>query len=350
MKEEKAETIEKIIEIIDMEKNIKDKTPINTLPEYQIRTMKDDLAGLGLTKLKPKLEKIKRGAPPEKLPIVPEKAPLPGIEELVAKKEEATKPAKSKKPRKRKPVSKPKPKRAKKKPNLLVSLIIILIILAGFGLFFYWQGLKIPPLPPENQLQPKLKPSESLMPVEETKIISLSVDKSLFKALKQETGINQAIGTFKRITILKNEREFLHLIEFFEKLEIIIPPYVLTELKDNYNLILYNQNNKKRLGLIAETNNPQNLKEQIKFWEKTMVNDLKNFFLAEIIGKAASSEFQETIYPPNIEPDKQIAIRYIDFPEADLFLDYAIVKDIFILTISREAMYKIVDNLLKTID
>ncbi len=334
-----------------MEKNIKDKTPINALPEYQIRTMKDDLAGLGLTKLKPKLEKTKRGAPPEKLPIVPEKAPLPGVEELVAKEE---KPAKPKKPRKRKPSSRPKPKRAKKKPNLLVSLIIILIILAGFGLFFYWQGSKIPPLPPENQSQPKLKPSEALISAEETKTVSLSVDKSFFELLKQEAETNQAVGTFKRITILNpsadGEKEFLHLIEFFEKLEIIIPPYVLTELKDNYNLILYNQNNKKRLGLIAETNNPQNLKEQIKFWEKTMVNDLKNFFLAEIAGKAASSEFQDTVYPPNIEPDKQITIRYINFSEADLFLDYAIVKDIFVLTISREAMYKIVDNLLKTID
>ena len=63
-----------------MEKNIKDKTPINTLPEYQIRTMKDDLAGRGL----------KRGAPPEKLPIVPGKTPLPATEKLIAKEKKGS--------------------------------------------------------------------------------------------------------------------------------------------------------------------------------------------------------------------------------------------------------------------
>jgi outer membrane biosynthesis protein TonB len=127
-----------------MEKNIKDKTPINTLPEYQIRTMKDDLAGRGLGKE----VRTKKGTPPEKLPVAPEKISLPGIEELIAKEEKTVK---GKKVKKRKPAPRPKPKQPKTKPKPVVILIIIAIILAGIALFFYWQGLKPWTSPSEEQ-------------------------------------------------------------------------------------------------------------------------------------------------------------------------------------------------------
>jgi hypothetical protein len=63
-----------------------------------------------------------------------------------------------------------------------------------------------------------------------------------------------------------------------------------------------------------------------------------------------TSEFEEIAYPPTIEPDEQAVIRYLSFPDPDLAFDYTIIKDVFVLTTNREAMYKIVDNLLKSID
>jgi hypothetical protein len=272
-----------------MEKNIKDKTPINTLPEYQIRTMKDDLAGRGLGKE----VRTKKGTPPEKLPVAPEKISLPGIEELIAKEEKTVK---GKKVKKRKPAPRPKPKQPKTKPKPVVILIIIAIILAGIALFFYWQGLKPWTSPSEEQSeeQPKtesIKPSESLIAVDETKIISLLLEASFTDALKQdikqESQKEQGIGTFKRLAVLNpsadGKKEFLSLIEFFEKMQLIVPPYALTELLGpNYTLALYNQNKEKHLVLVSEVKNSENLKEQLNFWEKTMFNDLKNFFLTEI--------------------------------------------------------------------
>ena len=336
-----------------MEKNIKDKTPINTLPEYQIRTMKDDLAGRGLGKE----VRTKKGTPPEKLPVAPEKISLPGIEELIAKEEKTVK---GKKVKKRKPAPRPKPKQPKTKPKPVVVLIIIAIILAGIALFFYWQGLKPWTSPSEEQSeeQPKtesIKPSESLIAVDETKIISLLLEASFTDALKQdikqESQKEQGIGTFKRLAVLKNKKEFLSLIEFFEKMQLIVPPYALTELLGpNYTLALYNQNKEKHLVLVSEVKNSENLKEQLNFWEKTMFNDLKNFFLTEIPDQPLTSEFEEIAYPPTIEPDEQAVIRYLSFPDPDLAFDYTIIKDVFVLTTNREAMYKIVDNLLKSID
>ena len=323
-----------------MEKNIKDKTPINTLPEYQIRTMKDDLVGRGLEK----------GAPPKKLPIVPGKTPLPTTEELIAKEKKAVK---VKKVKKRKPVPRPKPKP-------LIILIIAAIILAGIALFFYWQGLKPWTSPSEEQSeeQPKtesVKPSESLIAVDETKIISLLLEASspdtLKQNIRQESQKEQGIGTFKKLAVLKNKKEFLSLIEFFEKMQLIVPPYALTELLGpNYTLALYNQNKEKHLVLVSEVKNSENLKEQLNFWEKTMFNDLKNFFLTETLSQPLTSEFEEIAYPPTIEPDKQAVIRYLSFPDPDLTFNYTIIKDVFVLTTNREAMYKIVDNLLKSVD
>lgn len=332
-----------------MEKNIKDKTPINALPEYQIRTMKDDLAGQGLEKE----AGTKKGAPPKKLPIIPEKTPLPTTEELIAKEEKVVK---GKKAKKKKPVPRPKSKQPKAKPKPLVILIIAAIILAGVVLFFYWQGVFPPEEQPEEQPKTEsIKPSESLILVNETKILSLSAQKSFLDLLKQETKSDQLAGTFKRIAVLNpsadGEKEFLSLVEFFEKLELIVPPYALTELLGpNYTLALYNQNGEKHLVIVSEVKNSENLKEQIKFWEKTMFNDLKNFFLTKTPNQPTSSEFEEIAYPPTIEPDKQAIIRYLSFPDPGLTFDYTVIKDVFVLTTNKEAIYKIVDNLLKSID
>lgn len=360
--------------------------PINALPEYKIRTMKGDLAELGLVKLE---KEAKIPQPSEKIEVIskplvekrePKRAPLPSAEELVTEKavepipapppsppqhppapvnlpieKEEVKPAKKpvKKPVYRKPIYQPdfiKAIRSKKRLKFLVILIIIFLVLFGIGSFFYWQGKKQPSPPKpvtENQQPEKPKPSESLIAAEEIKTPFLIGKGSLLELLKKEAGTDQPASTFKRIAVLKNEKEFLSLNEVLQELEITPPPYVLTELKENYNLVLYSsQNGKKHLGLITEVKNSTNLKEQLRFWEETMVNDLRNIFLTTP-GQPAASKFQDNIYPPTAEAGKQAAIRYINFPEPDLTIDYAIMGSFFVLTTSKESMYKIIDRIMK---
>jgi len=345
------------------------KEPINSLPEYEIRTMKNDLDKLEgrVTEKKPeKLELPK--TPPKTLPITPtpapvptptptlspireikeiKKTPLPGTEEFIAPTPPkiVTKEIKTetKQEIKTEQIEKPKTVKQVRKPmnfkKILILVIIVLIIIA-IGIFFYWQGKsekqqqELPPIEQPEETQT----SESLFPVDETKIITVGNNASLLSLLKIEADVDQPSETFKRIVPIKNEKEILFLNELLQELRISIYPYALPELKDKYTLVLYGQNGKRRLGLIIEALNITNLEEQLKFWEKTMSDDLKNLFLKEAPGGAASEIFHDNTY-------KETAIRYINFPNPELTIDYAIFNNLFILSISKESMYRIIDRL-----
>lgn len=321
-----------------------DKTSINALPEYKIRTMKEDLAKAG---------PAKKSAPPEKLPIAPEdkpaRAPLPSAEELISEKKlpKAPKPAPKPASKIEKPkvpiLEKKKPKKFNLKPLIILAILVLVII--AISAFFYWQGTK-PPQPSEEgagQAEPQIEPeqpipSASLIPVNETKIISLSPETSVFNLLKQEAEASQLINTFKRIAILKNEQEFLSLKELFQELVIPVPPYTLLELKQDYTLVLYSQNQGRRLGLITQVKNPGNLRTQLIVWEQTMVDNFKNFYIDDQPGEKETQIFQDDNY-------KETAIRYINLPNPYLTLNYAILNDLFIIGTSKEVIYTIIDKI-----
>ena len=405
--------------ILEKNKNLKESdTPINALPEYKIRTMKDDLAGKGLKELEK--EAIK-AAPPKELPIVEEKiektleqtipeppksekkikekkvkppkpkkikpdkekkkrekqekkeqkrkekeeqkqqrkeqkekeqeepkkiekAPLPSVEELISsklpeppkpKEIKPVKPKKIKEPKEKKvkPVKEKKIKEPKKPKKWLAWLLIVILIAVIVIAIFYLIGSEPDPEPtPEPPT-----PLESLIPVDETKVLSLT-NTSFIDLLSQEAERDQSAGTFKRVAILKNETEFLSLSELLEKLNINIPPYAFIEIEDSYTLVIYSQNGKKKLELITEVKNTDNLNEQLRFWEQTMVNDLQGLFLIESPGTPATNDFQDNVY-------KDTTIRYINFPEPDLTIDYAITNNLLIIGTSKELMYKTIDKI-----
>lgn len=376
-----------------------EETVVNALPKYTIKTMPDDLAKLGLgkpQKEKEKEEKIeikkKTIEPPKALPIVEpiKRTPLPKAEEFIAS---IPKPIISEpiiprpittitpksiipetvisepvifkpispiipepiipKPIISKPIEKPatpkiaslrlvspglkKPKKKIKikiSKKFIIGLIIILIAIA-ISAFFYWQGQRPEPLPqpkPEN-----IQPEQSLIIINETKILKLLPGQQLVDLIKEEIIKDQETKTLKRLAILKNDTEFLSLMEIIKELNITIAPYALSELKNNYTLVVYAQNDKRHLGIITEIENESNLKDQLRFWEKTMGDNLQNLFIIEKPESPTTTNFQDNVY-------KNIAIRYVNFPKPELTIDYAVSNDLFILTTSKEAIYKIIDN------
>lgn len=367
----------------------KNDDPINSLPEYEVRTMEDDinkLEGRPTDKRPVKLElppppvqpkkiettktlavapKVKEVLPPEELPIPsakpeikpepiievkkPEikKAPLPGTEEFITKAPEPLKPqiippapkpqiippAIPAKPRK---IITPKVKKARTK-KILIILIIVLAIIA-LGVFFYWQGTRPEPLPLPEPPTNEINVPASLIPVDETKILKIENNISFKNLLRDEAGLEQLSGTMKRIIPVKNETEILSLSDLVKELGIAIYPYVFSELKNNYTLILYGQDKEKIIGLIVETNNPDKIKEQSRYWEATMVEDLKNLFLLKKPGNPTTAFFRDNTH-------KNVLLRYINFPNPDLTIDYAVLDNLFILSISKEAMYNIIDRL-----
>lgn len=324
--------------------------PLNNLPEYEVRTMKDDL-------------ELPRpvAAPPDKLPIVEKapilKAPLPSIEEFVSK----TKPIslappiiEPEKPKEKPVVSAkrvekvkpPKPLkikkiilpeiRAKRRKRALIILIIVIVIV-GLGWFFYWQGTKPEPLPPPSPVIEELEVPEPIIEVDNTQKIFLQ-NTSLLTTLKAEAKLEQTAQTFERIVPIKGEKEILSLNNLIQGLRIAVYPYVQSELKDNYTLVFYGQDGKRRLGLIIEAIDSNKLKDQLKFWEKTMLDDLKNLFLDENLGEPTSKTFNDNLY-------KDIAIRYINLPGQDLTIDYAVSGNLLLLSTSKESMYQIIDRI-----
>ena len=357
----------------------KDDNPINSLPEYEIRTMEDDInklegrptdkkpVKLNLPPIQPApqakpeviekkeipVETVKKEAlPPEELPVVKElpaekpeikKAPLPSMEEFVApipapapipKPTLAPVPKPSPIPR-IKPIAPKAPKRITK--TILIILIIILALIA-LGVFFYWQGTRPEPLPPPPPPTEEINIPASLIPADETKILKIESGMSFKNLLRDEIGLEQIPQTLKRIVAVKNKTEILSLNELSENLNIAIYPYVLSELKNNYTLVIYGQNSEKVIGLIVEANNPDKIKGQARFWETTMSEDLKNLFLFRKPGDPTTTFFRDNIY-------KNVAIRYINFPNPDLTIDYAIWNNLFIISTSRESMYNIIDRL-----
>lgn len=346
-------------------KNNTDKNkPINALPEYEIRTMKDDLAGIKPRRSMP--SPSVPAAPPEKLPIVPEKpeikieepeikeepikrAPLPSLEQFIAPIPPSPPPVpvvtpKPIVPEKIQPeVSLPEKKvilpRTEKpsRKKFLIVLIIILVLIA-IGAFFYWQGKKASPVPQPSPPPQELQIPTSLISVDETKVIKIENNVSFLTLLKNETNSDQPDKTLKRIVPIKGEKEILSLNNLIKELKIAVYPYVLSELKDNYTLVLYSQNGKKRLGLVIEINKSVGLKEQLRFWEKTMAEDLKNLFLNEKPGTPLAAGFHDNAY-------KETNIRYINFPDPGLTIDYALSDNLLLLAISKDSMYEIINRL-----
>lgn len=320
---------------------------LNSLPDYKIRTMKDDLAKLA-GKSEEDIRPMKKVAPPEKLPIAPKpfRASLPSTEELITKAP-IPKTKKVELPEVPKPRTKlAEPAKIKKpKTKLLIILIIILLIVGGAGGFLYWYGKEKPESPPaEEEYQPEIpQPSEYLIPAEETKIISLGTN-SLFELLKQEAQLDQPVNSFKRIAVLTDsptgeEKGFLSLSEIFQELEINYPPYLLPQLKENYNIFLFNQETGKRLLLIVETGNIDNLREQLTIWEETMLEDFKNFYPIDKPGQPASEDFLDDIY-------RDTAIRYTNLPFSTLTINYTIINNLLIIGTSKEAIYTAIDSVL----
>jgi hypothetical protein len=69
-----------------------------------------------------------------------------------------------------------------------------------------------------------------------------------------------------------------------------------------------------------------------------MFDDLKNLFLDEKLQEPSVKSFKNNVY-------KGVEIRYLNLPNPDLTIDYAVVNNLLILSTSKAAMYEIIDRI-----
>ena len=221
---------------------------------------------------------------------------------------------------------------------VIIGIVLLIAIILGF---FYWRGTRPETNPTPQPTENKLQIPDSLINVDETKTLKLENNISLLILLEDEKVT--ALKTFRRIVPTKiatdGKEEVLSLNDLIKELNISVYPYVLSELKNNYTLVLYGQEeNEKRLGIIIETNNNTNLKEQLRYWEKTMIENLYNLFLGKQPQIPTNKNFKDSNY--NESP-----IRFINFPNPDISIDYATPNNLFILSTSKESIRAIIDRI-----
>jgi len=124
--------------------------------------------------------------------------------------------------------------------------------------------------------------------------------------------------------------------EIIEPLNINIPADISQALGEKYTFFVYKQEN--RAGLMVEITEREILETGLSDWEITMSEDLRLIFLGQESGEPVTEAFQDGLY-------KGVNIRYLNFTNFTLAIDYALIGDYFVITTSKDSMYKIIDEI-----
>jgi len=260
----------------------------------------------------------------------------------------------------------------------LIGLTVIFII-SGIGGFFYWWNYVRIVTPSivyhyecqdfqcisiegegENQCQvnEECQPTESVEPtvptpfisIDKTSVIELSVGQEnlLFNELKTVMTEEQTASTSRRILVKivsPTEKKYMDLATLIPALKVSLPLEIVQVISDkgtkadNYTLFSYSQSEGNRLGIIISLKEGIDLTQKLKNWETSIETDLEPFFLGLDKQPAATAEFQDNVY-------QEKAIRYLNFADPSLSIDYAVINDKLVITFSKESMLVVIDDLI----
>jgi len=261
-----------------------------------------------------------------------------------------------------------------KKGNVLKYIIIILaivVVLGGIGGGIYWWSYLRPIAPPivqthltcqnnqclkvdgqgqdqcltDEQCAPVITVPEptSLIPTSQSQTIELTgiTENVVFDKLLETSNQDQPINTLRKVLIKYSTEEarYLTLTEFSQAFGVSLLP---AGSENDYTLYFFSQPEGNRLGIVINISAFGLSQEQIlsllKSKEATLASDLKPIFLGNELGQPAKSSFSDNNY-------KNIAIRYLNFSDSTLTIDYALIGSKLIITTSKASMYAAIDAL-----
>jgi len=251
---------------------------------------------------------------------------------------------------------------------LIRFLLFILIILPLAFLFTFWfwylvvrEGQSFPFLPRETATEEtrsqettrtvfpaeETRPGQelvippSLIPVEDTRTITISPGQDIRPLLSQVLKENFGENRFTRIVIVDAENnKVFGLGDFFTSFLVKTPTPFYDHLSDNFTLFAYSVRRINRLGLIAEVKNREGFSELLSQWETTMEQDTEPLFA--FLGKKGSpiiSNFRSIQYVGTV-------FRYQTISLDDFGICYTFTKDHFVLTSSLESIFITTNRLL----
>lgn len=244
------------------------------------------------------------------------------------------------------------PKSLFKKPSpskkVLVRGIICAVLLLILGSLLWFFVLKKPVeeeviLPAEEEIipeeiveKPEISIPPSLISVTGTKVSEISQNGEIPEVIGQLMAEELPPGTFTRIVIKNTSENRLSSLEDLSQVfQIEVPEEIFQKLEPDYTLILYSQEQGKRVVFIIKIKEEEGLTELLKDWEPKLEKGIS------ISGQeipALVSYFKAANY-------QGATFRYQTFSRDDFGICYSIFNDYFILTSSGESMLKIIDKL-----
>ncbi|MDD5590118.1 MAG: hypothetical protein PHQ47_03010 [Candidatus Portnoybacteria bacterium] len=326
---------------------IQPKDSASSLSEKTLSFEPEEIEPIGLEKAKPSrpIEPIKPVLPPPPRPEIPAKAeklppsppskpvaPLP----LTLQADRAPGPPKT---QRTEAINKPK------SPVLrFVGIIIVAVLIIGSGIFayFYWFNSEETPIsPPVTEQTPT-----PLFPTEHQIIISLDSETDLGNEIETAALDLKPAGHFTQL-IVKRGGNYLNLAEVLAALDIQIPIQTMlladTYSFENYTLFLYYQRSETdpvqtRLGLIIRNQDMSAFNNYLKDEEPNLPKTLEPM-LMERLQDSSGAVFNDNNY-------RGIPIRYVNFPDSSLSIDYALWENNWLLiTTSKESIYAALDKI-----
>lgn len=354
---------------------------INSQPEqFQIRTMKDDLASM-VNKGHIEEKKIQSSAAPLDLPIEPQKetveksnfttiSPLNQCLETTQIEKMETEEIKPIEVNQVAPINNGKGKAV----NIIIAIIIILILgIIGLGAYYFFltqnsnNSNQQPVAQTPSVEQPKqeipqttsteIKTETELLPSPETKpevVLPkysnekpnyLVLDLTVLNAQQIKNEFIEISDEFKNI---KTDYPYEFLVVDANNNPVSFPIFamaaklnlseaVLNNLGNEFSVYFYNDQSNSRIGLNVNVTNKTNLAKEFTKQEKTLVNDASFLFLNNVI-EVKNAPFADSTY-------NSYKIRFTNVnANKDLSLDYALTEKNLIVGTSKNTLRLILDK------
>lgn len=244
--------------------------------------------------------------------------------------------------------------------NIIIKIIIVAIaLLSSVGVSYWWFFIKQAPTPPTQQ-QPieQIPPTENIPPVITEPILpekisqtdaDLIIETSTKDPSPETTSslIAQISSSAKQLSdkqlgrvLIKYsatvEKSYLSLNESLTLLKINIPNNINANIK-NGEILAYSQNGQTRYGFAAAISDALATINAMKTWEKTMLNDVNNFYVDSLPIKSQNISFNDDF-------QNNFIIRYLNLPDPTLSIAWAESneKQMFIVSTSKDMTYKVI--------
>lgn len=231
----------------------------------------------------------------------------------------------------------------------LIAVLFLALIGGSVGWYFKYQ----PALPRIK----KLEAPESFIRSEKNTVIELATlnEKTIRQAVQNET-VSLEKNTFKEIYFKKSFAEqfcrfgkcvnvsrekFIASKDFFQALEIRAPESFFESLEPEFNILIFNQNDQPRRGLIFQSRDLEKTRFALETWPD-IINDLAFLFEGIPIGiEAKAQPFKDGLY-------QNISFRSIDLGGFNSSFDYFFfpAKNIVILSSSGDLTRELINRLL----